>query len=101
MNPLRLTPVQLDRAAGAVLGSAAGDALGAPYEFRPSVPDDVAIVMKAGGPWELGEWTDDTSMAIPILRALARGASLDDETGASNNLSSSSATRSTRSAGSR
>ncbi|WP_139416163.1 ADP-ribosylglycohydrolase family protein [Agromyces laixinhei] len=79
MNPLHLTPVQLDRAAGAVLGSAAGDALGAPYEFRPSVPDDVAIVMKAGGPWQLGEWTDDTSMAIPVLRALARGASLDDE----------------------
>jgi ADP-ribosylglycohydrolase len=73
-----MTPVLLDRAIGAILGSAAGDALGAPYEFQPSVPDTAPIVMHAGGGWELGEWTDDTSMAIPILRALAQGRALDD-----------------------
>ncbi|MGI9822209.1 ADP-ribosylglycohydrolase family protein [Agromyces sp. Marseille-Q5079] len=73
-----LTAERLDRAIGAVLGSAAGDALGAPYEFKPSLPDDVPVVFKAGGPWELGEWTDDTSMAVPILQALARGESLTD-----------------------
>ncbi|QAY72983.1 ADP-ribosylglycohydrolase family protein [Agromyces protaetiae] len=74
-----LDAAQLDRAIGAVLGSAAGDSLGAPYEFQPSVADDIAITMHAGGMWELGEWTDDTSMSIPVLQALARGESLDDE----------------------
>ena len=70
-----------DRALGAILGSATGDALGAPYEFQPSLPSDDAVVMRAGGAfdWELGEWTDDTSMAVPILRALADGRELTDE----------------------
>lgn len=70
-----------DRAIGAVLGSAVGDALGAPYEFQPPLPSDGAVVMRAGGAfdWELGEWTDDTSMAVPILRALADGRDLVDE----------------------
>lgn len=70
---MKLTSIQLDRAVGALLGSAVGDALGAPYEFKPPVADDVDVVMKAGGGWELGEWTDDTAMAIPIARVLARG----------------------------
>jgi ADP-ribosyl-[dinitrogen reductase] hydrolase len=70
-----------DRAIGAILGSAVGDALGAPYEFQPSLPRDEDVVMRAGGAfdWELGEWTDDTSMAIVILRALADGRDLADE----------------------
>lgn len=68
----------MDRAIGAVVGSAVGDALGAPYEFKPSLPDSTPVVLKVGGAWELGEWTDDTSMAIPILRALANGDSLED-----------------------
>lgn len=70
-----------DRALGAILGSAVGDALGAPYEFQPPLPSDDAVVMRAGGAfdWELGEWTDDTSMAVPILRALADGRDLSDE----------------------
>lgn len=72
------TPILMDRAIGAIVGSAAGDALGAPYEFRPSLPDSTPVLMRAGGPWELGEWTDDTSMAMPILQQLARGRSLDE-----------------------
>ena len=74
----RLSTKQLDRAIGAVLASAAGDALGAPYEFHPSIPDPEPVILHAGRGWELGEWTDDTSMAVPILDALARGDSLDD-----------------------
>ncbi|OYN89438.1 ADP-ribosylglycohydrolase family protein [Parenemella sanctibonifatiensis] len=71
--------VDLDRAAGAVLGSAAGDALGSQYEFGPSLPDEVAIEFGAGVfGHAVGEWTDDTSMAVPILQALARGESLND-----------------------
>jgi ADP-ribosylglycohydrolase len=30
---MTLTPAQIDRAVGVLLGTAAGDALGAPYEF--------------------------------------------------------------------
>ncbi len=69
------SPVQVDRAIGAVLVSAAGDALGAGYEFRPAVPEPTPIRMAGGGSfgWAPGEWTDDTSMAVPILRTLARG----------------------------
>lgn len=69
------TPQIHDRAVGAVLGSAAGDALGAGYEFRPAVPEPTPITMTGGGSfgWAPGEWTDDTSMAVPILRTVARG----------------------------
>ena len=68
-----------DRAAGAVLASACGDALGAGYEFGPPMPQVMPVRMKGGGSfdWEPGEWTDDTSMAIPILRVLARGSKLE------------------------
>jgi ADP-ribosyl-[dinitrogen reductase] hydrolase len=65
-----------DRALGAVLASACGDALGAPYEFGPALAADHPVEMRGGGPfgWEPGEWTDDTSMAIPVLEAVANGA---------------------------
>jgi len=73
-----LTPQQLDRAVGSVMASAAGDALGAPYEFRAPVLPPTPITLHAAPPLELGEWTDDTSMAVPVLQALARGKRLDD-----------------------
>jgi ADP-ribosylglycohydrolase len=61
----------LDRARGVMLGTAAGDALGAGYEFGDPFGDDVPVVMKGGGnfDWAPGQWTDDTSMAVPILEA--------------------------------
>lgn len=62
-----------DRAAGALLGCAAGDALGAPYEFLPPVPDSEPIELKSSLTWDRGEWTDDTAMAVPILDELAAG----------------------------
>ncbi|HCS59967.1 MAG TPA: ribosylglycohydrolase, partial [Microbacterium sp.] len=74
-----LTSIQLDRAIGTVLASAAGDALGSQYEFGPALPDAVTPRFGRGvfghAP---GEWTDDTSMAIPILDVLARGDRIDD-----------------------
>ncbi|TFH72153.1 ADP-ribosylglycohydrolase family protein [Cellulomonas sp. HD19AZ1] len=75
------TDAVLDRAAGAVIGSAAGDALGAGYEFGPPLPDDARVGMVGGGTfaWAPGEWTDDTSMAVAVLRALAAGEPLDDD----------------------
>ena len=74
-------PKILDRAAGALLGMAAGDALGAPHEFGPPLADDTPLAMTGGGSlgWAPGEWTDDTSMAVPIAQALASGKSLDDD----------------------
>ena len=56
-----------------------GDALGAGYEFGPALPDDFAVRMEGGGGfgWEPGEWTDDTSMAIPLLEVAARGERFD------------------------
>lgn len=75
---MKLTPAQQDRAIGAVVGSAAGDALGAGYEFGPPLSSDVEVVMAGGGSfgWAPGEWTDDTSMAVPLLRMLAEGRDL-------------------------
>src|SRR5512146_469364 len=75
---MELTTAQLDRACGALLATAAGDALGAGYEFGPPLPDDAPVEMKGGGSlgWEPGEWTDDTSMAIAIAEVAATGADL-------------------------
>ncbi|MCC2314189.1 ADP-ribosylglycohydrolase family protein [Cellulomonas xiejunii] len=77
-----MTSAHLDRAIGTLLGSAAGDALGAGYEFGPPLPDGQPVHMAGGGSfgWAPGEWTDDTSMAVPIAQVLADGGSLDDET---------------------
>jgi ADP-ribosyl-[dinitrogen reductase] hydrolase len=73
------------RALGAVIGSAVGDALGAPFEFGPAgayrarFPERVVGgtgEMVGGGPfgWAPGEFTDDTQMAIAQAESLlARG----------------------------
>lgn len=66
-----------DRAAGLLLATAAGDALGAGYEFTHPSPS-TKIAMIGGGPFgfEPGEWTDDTSMAIAVARVTATGVDL-------------------------
>ena len=64
----------IERAVGAVAGSAVGDALGAGYEFRnPATDEEIAMI--GGGPfdWDPGEWTDDTQMALAILDVVATG----------------------------
>src|SRR6266849_1096900 len=57
---------------GAMLGLAAGDAVGAALEFR--APGTFAKIddMIGGGPFGLavGEWTDDTSMALCLAESL-------------------------------
>ncbi|GAA3754361.1 hypothetical protein GCM10022240_04150 [Microbacterium kribbense] len=74
-----MNAVQLDRAVGVVLASAAGDALGSQYEFGPALAEDVTPQFGRGVfGHEIGEWTDDTSMAMPILRVLADGRALED-----------------------
>jgi len=71
----QLSGPQVDRAAGVLLATACGDALGAGYEFGPPVPAGTPILMNGAGAfgWAPGEWTDDTSMAIAIAEVTARG----------------------------
>lgn len=67
-----LTRDQVDRAVGSVLASAVGDALGSAFEFKASHDDDWHPYFGVGTFGHgVGEWTDDTSMAIPILEWVA------------------------------
>ena len=75
-KPLGLSDVQRDRAVGALLGLAAGDALGTGYALRPPIPADEPVGMIGGGagPFAPGEWTGDTARAIAIAEIAATGA---------------------------
>ncbi|MFJ4982361.1 ADP-ribosylglycohydrolase family protein [Streptomyces sp. NPDC088732] len=68
----------LDRAAGVLLGAAVGDALGVPYEFKPTLREDQQPRMIGGGlgPYEPGEYSDDTQMQVCIAEVAATGADL-------------------------
>ena len=74
---------ELDRYRGALLGLAAGDALGAPLEFMPPGTFEPVTDMLGGGPYGLlaGEWTDDTSMALCLAESLieCRGFDIEDQ----------------------
>jgi ADP-ribosylglycohydrolase len=66
-----------DRAVGCVVGSAVGDALGAPFEFGPEGAFSARFPrpgqggeMCGGGGWEPGEATDDTQMAVLVGESL-------------------------------
>ena len=63
-----------DRFAGAMLGLACGDALGAPAEFKSlaQVKAQYGILrdMVGGGQWEPGEWTDDTGIALCVAEGI-------------------------------
>lgn len=62
---------RIDRAVGAVVGSAAGDALGAPYEFGLAGQLSTrGEEMRGGGGWDPGEATDDTQMAVLVGESL-------------------------------
>lgn len=61
----------LDRARGALLGTAVADALGAGYEFKPPLAKEIPVVFKSGA-FDKGEWTDDTAMMICIAKAASR-----------------------------
>ncbi|MFD5554309.1 ADP-ribosylglycohydrolase family protein [Streptomyces sp. NPDC127068] len=73
-----------ERAVGVVVGSAVGDALGAPFEFGPPgafsarFPDPGGGgEMCGGGGWEPGEATDDTQMAVLVADSLRERGGLD------------------------
>ncbi|WP_030455866.1 ADP-ribosylglycohydrolase family protein [Herbidospora cretacea] len=67
-----------ERVAGAIVGSAVGDALGAPFEFGPAGTfSRLGYEMRAGGGWDPGEATDDTQMAIHVAESLLERGGLD------------------------
>ncbi len=69
-----------DRAIGALLGLAIGDALGTTGEFKPrgSYPRITDLV--GGGVFRLkaGQWTDDTAMALALAASLHEARGLDE-----------------------
>lgn len=86
-----LTVEQQFRAVGTIVGSAVGDALGAPFEFGPAgaysrrFPQPVLggngeMVGGGGFDWAAGEFTDDTQMALALAESLlsAHGLDADD-----------------------
>jgi ADP-ribosyl-[dinitrogen reductase] hydrolase len=68
-----------DRAVGALVGLAVGDALGTALEFSERDTDDPLTGMVGGGPFNLrpGEWTDDTAMALCLADSLIASRRLD------------------------
>ena len=63
---------RLNRARGALLGLAVGDAIGTTVEFKPRGSFTPLTDMIGGGPFNLlpGQWTDDTSMALCLAASL-------------------------------
>jgi ADP-ribosyl-[dinitrogen reductase] hydrolase len=61
-----------DRYRGALLGMAAGDALGTTLEFKAPGTFKPITDMIGGGPFALqpGQWTDDTAMALCLAESL-------------------------------
>ncbi|HOG48386.1 MAG TPA: ADP-ribosylglycohydrolase family protein [Anaerolineae bacterium] len=62
----------IERYRGALLGLAAGDALGTTLEFRTPGSFEPIEDIVGGGPFDLqpGQWTDDTSMALCLATSL-------------------------------
>jgi ADP-ribosyl-[dinitrogen reductase] hydrolase len=74
-----ITPAIRDRARGALLGLAVGDALGTTLEFTRRDTQPLHTETTGGGPFDLapGEWTDDTAMALALADSLISCQGLD------------------------
>ena len=70
--PSRSADTLRDRALGAFLGLAVGDAVGTTLEFRERDEASRLEDMIGGGPFSLapGDWTDDTAMALALAESL-------------------------------
>jgi ADP-ribosyl-[dinitrogen reductase] hydrolase len=69
-----------DRAVGALVGLAVGDALGTTLEFSRRDQKPLLVDMVGGGPFGLapGQWTDDTAMALALGDSLLECGKLDE-----------------------
>ncbi len=78
--PNRSTVACEDRALGALLGLAVGDAIGTTLEFAVRDSQPRRTGMTGGGPFGLtaGQWTDDTAMALALADSLIADPGLDD-----------------------
>ena len=77
--PFRDVEGALDRAKGALVGLALGDALGTTLEFAVRDTNPPVTDLVGGGPFRLvaGAWTDDTSMALCLADSLLERGRLD------------------------
>jgi len=74
---MKLDSKQMDRAVGALVGLATGDALGVPYEAGLRGLEGEPQMLGGGiGHLAPGQWSDDTEMALCIARVAATGADL-------------------------
>lgn len=70
-----------DKVSGVLVGAACGDALGAGYEFGPSLKPGSVVSMRGQGAFERGEWTDDSAQMVALAMATAKGVDLRSEEG--------------------
>ena len=72
-QPLTSAAAIRDRAVGALLGLAVGDAVGTTLEFKARDSYTPLTDLVGGGPFGLkpGQWTDDTAMALALADSLA------------------------------
>ena len=68
-----------DRARGALVGLAVGDAVGTTLEFLPPGSFEPIDDLVGGGPFRLepGQWTDDTSMALCLADSIVTVGGMD------------------------
>jgi ADP-ribosyl-[dinitrogen reductase] hydrolase len=70
---------RIERYRGSLLGLAAGDALGTTVEFALPGTFEPLFTIVGGGPFDLqmGQWTDDTSMALCLAESLVEKGGFD------------------------
>ena len=72
-HPNAITQQQIDEKArfiGALLGAAAGEALGAPHENKKAADVSAPREITGGGIWAAGEPTDDIDLTLVLLRSI-------------------------------
>ncbi len=79
-HPGAITQQQIDersRFLGTLLGAAAGESLGAPHENKSAAEVGSPRELVAGGPWAVGEATDDIDLTLVLLRSVSARRRLD------------------------
>ena len=82
-HPNAITQAQIDeksRFLATLFAAAAGEALGAPHEFKRARDVGTQREITGGGPWVAGEPTDDIDLTLALLRSIVarRKVDLDD-----------------------